>query len=61
MRQNESLKPAAPVNARINPTDFAADTRFSGTRNNKNHAVDGMDQYEAFVKVYLKSFVQRET
>ena len=57
MTQNESLKLAAPINTRMNPTDFAALTKFSGTENDKNLIVDRMDQCEAFVQVSLKSRV----
>ena len=39
----------------MNPNEFAALRKVSATEGNKNLIVDRMDQYEAFVKVFLQS------
>lgn len=46
-----------PVSTRMDPTDFAALTKYPGTEGNKSLIVDGMDRYEALRKVSLKSRV----
>ena len=64
MTQSESLRPSAHssalaprVTARMNASSFAAVFKFSGTEDDENRVVHRMDQYEAFVKVSLKSGV----
>ena len=64
MMQSESLKPSADssevaprVSARMDASDVAAVSKFFGTEDDKNHVVDRMDRYEAFVNFSLKSRV----
>ena len=57
MTRYQSLTPAPTVTTRMNPNDFEAPTKFSGTDGDQNIIVDRMDPYEAVLKVSLKSRV----